>query len=236
MKIKTVIVFVSALLISHSAPAFEGRITAELTRGGTVSVLLYTVGTNYLCIEQTNTDWPHARDIVDLQTGEWMLLFPNNRTFVRLKTGGATPASPSGMPAMPPPGAGMPAMPLPPMEKIDLTATGETTNLLGLACARYEIKRRGQTMEIWATDQVAGFEPYRENQPHRFGPPLIEEHWGELLTAKNLFPLLAVLKLDNGAERLRFEVKSITPAKVTDDSGELFQPPTGYNEIQPLPF
>lgn len=37
-----------------------------------------------------------------------------------------------------------------------------------------------------------------------------------------------------GPERVRFEVKSITPEKVTDDS--LFQPPSDYNEIQPLPF
>jgi hypothetical protein len=236
MKIKSVIAAVLLFFISHAAVAFEGHITAEITGGAAVSGLLYTVGTNYLRIEQINTDRPRARNIVNLQTGEWTLLFPQNSTFVRLKSGVVTPSSPNAASAFPPPGMRMPAMPLPPTEKIELTATGETTNLLGVACARYEIKRRGQTMEVWATDQLFGFQPYRENQLHRFGPRLIDEQWGELLKAKNLFPLLAVLRIDGGAERLRFEVKSITPENVAGESEELFQPPHGYIEIQPLPF
>ena len=237
----------SCLLLS-SAFAFEGHITAKITRGAAVSGLLYTVGTNHLRIEPTQTERPHARDIVNRQTGEWTLLFPQNGTFMRMRSEAMTSSRPppargpgtalgaNPVTAMPPPGTGLPGMARPPMEKIVLTATGETTNLLGLACARYEIKRRGQTMEIWATDQVLGFQPYRESQPNRFGPQRIEEQWGDLLKAKNLFPLLAVLKFDNGAERWRFEVKSITPEKVADDSAELFQPPPGYIEIQPLPF
>jgi hypothetical protein len=44
------------------------------------------------------------------------------------------------------------------------------------------------------------------------------------------------LKFDNGAERFRFEVKSVTPQKLTDEDAKLFQPPDGYMEIQPLPF
>jgi hypothetical protein len=119
---------------------------------------------------------------------------------------------------------------------MELTARGETTNLLGLACARYEIKHRGQTMVIWATDQLFAFQPYQQGQPPRFGPRLIEQQWGELIKARKLFPLLAVLKSDDGAERLRFEVTSITPGNVPGESVELFQPPPGYIEIPPLPF
>jgi hypothetical protein len=48
--------------------------------------------------------------------------------------------------------------------------------------------------------------------------------------------LLASLRYDNGAERFRFEVQSVTPDKITDPDGKLFQPPTDYHEIQPLPF
>ena len=80
----------------------------------------------------------------------------------------------------------------------------------------------------------------------RVGPRMIEEQWGDLLKAKKLFPLLAVLRFERppapgcgvppvaGPERCRFEVKSVTPEAITDDS--LFQPPSEYQEIQRLPF
>jgi hypothetical protein len=91
-------------------------------------------------------------------------------------------------------------------------------------------------MEIWATDQLLPFQPYLANEPHRFGPRGIEEEWPELLKAKNLFPVLVVLKLENGPERLRFELKSIQPQQIDDRNGALFQPPPEYREIRPLLF
>jgi hypothetical protein len=45
--------------------------------------------------------------------------------------------------------------------------------------------------------------------------------------------LRAGLRFDEGAEHIRFEVKSVTQGKV--DQKELFQPPPDYTEI-PLPF
>ena len=128
----------------------------------------------------------------------------------------------------------MPMMPPPMMEKIELRDTGRTTNLLGFACEQYEIKQREETMEIWATDKLLPFQPWVRNQPHRFGPRMIEEQWGGLLKAKKLFPLIALLKFSNGVERLRFEVTAIQPDKFRDSS--LFQPPPDYREMEPLPF
>jgi hypothetical protein len=147
--------------------------------------------------------------------------------------------SASGMPTMP----NMPAMTTRPMplmtgmmEKMELQATGQKTNLLGFACQQYELKQRGETLEIWATDQLLPYQPYVQNQPHRFGPRGIEEQWPAMLTSRKLFPLLASLRYDHGAERFRFEVQSVTPQKLTDDDSKLFQPPAGWFEIQPLPF
>jgi hypothetical protein len=138
--------------------------------------------------------------------------------------GGAAP----GMPAMP-------MMPMPmPMEKMELNPTGQTTNLLGFACSGYEIKHRGQTMEIWATDQLLPFQLWLQNQPHRSGPRMIQDAWGDLLKAKKLFPLLAILRIDNGPERYRFEVKAIRPDHITDDDGTLFRPPANYFEARAL--
>lgn len=295
---------VSAFSLQPSALlAFEGRIHAVTTRGNQSDALLYSVGTNFLRVEMTATNWPNPVDILDRNSGELTLLFPHNRSFVRLNPAaenssmppgfpqmhgvppprvGAQPPPP-GMPAMPnglPPGIGptnvpaiparppMPAMPnmnmppgvgpssapgapamppmgggLPPMpmmamsmENIELKPTGEKTNLLGFACEQYEIKQRGETMEIWATAQLFPFQPYVQNQPHRFGPRMIEERWAELVKAKKLFPLLATLKFDNGPERFHFEVQSIVPEKLTDEDAKSFQPPDGYFEMKPLPF
>src|ERR1017187_3175153 len=259
MKIKTLITAVASFFILHSALAFEGRITAALTRGGQATPLLYTAGTNCLRVEVAASDRPNPVDLLDWPSGEMTLLFPNNRSFVRLKQGSATvPVSPVGvpptgsgepgtdtrpafnparsvpgqrpetagetpalpmpqMPAMPnmpnmpasggmpvmppmPPGGGMPAMPMMPppmmMEKMELKSTGEETNLLGFACEKYEIKQRGEVMEIWATDQLIPFQPYQQNQPHRFGLRMIEEQWGDLLKVKKLFPMLAILRFE----------------------------------------
>jgi len=271
-------------LFAASGLAFEGRITATLTRGGDVQTWLYTIGTNQLRLERAETNRPHAKNLVALDTGAVTLVFPHNRSFMRLKNRaagemplplppglmpGATtdrlpatppPIGPTNLPAVPvpppmpqlpagvgpQPGAGpgtdvmpavpMMAMPMMPMDPVELKATGETTNLLGYACVRYELKHRGEVMEIWATDQLPPFQAWLHNQPPRFGPRGIEVQWGDLLKARKLFPLLAVLKFDNDAERLRFEVRSITSEKTPDPDGKLFQPPPDYHELEPLPF
>jgi hypothetical protein len=277
MKTRTLITaFVASFLVVHSAFAFEGRITAAVTRGGQAMPLLYTAGTHCLRVDITASNRPNPVNLLDLPSGEMTLIFPNNRSFVRLKAAAENDSTaPPGFPAMPPgvgpqpqamaappaigptnfPGmsappampqmpampnmpaaGGMPAMPMM-MGQMELTATGEKTNLLGLACEKFQIKQRGETMDIWATAQLFPFQPYVQNQTHRFGPPKIEEQWGGLLTAKKLFPLLATLKHDNGAERYRFEVTAITPEKITpDDAEKLFQPPPDYREMRPLPY
>lgn len=239
MKAKTLVTAVCSCFVLHSALAFEGRITATLARGGQATLLLYTAGTNCLRVEVAASDRPNPVDLLDWASGQITLLFPNNGSFVRLK------AAAEGVSSAPP---GFPAMPAmtPMMGKIELTATGDKTNLLGFVCGKYEIKQHGELMEIWATDQLFPFQPYQQNQPHRFGPRMIEEQWGDLLKAKKLFPLLAVLRFEPpsppgtvappapGPERYRFEVKAVTPEAITDNS--LFQPPSGYQEIQPLLF
>ena len=257
------------LAVQIHAAVFEGRIHASLTRGGETEPWLYTSGTNSLRVEITGGARPNAVNILDRTSGELTLLFPHNRSFVKLKPAAENAAArPPGFPAMPvpanigptnlpglpapsampqmpamPAAGGMmpsiPAMPMMPMpgENLELKATGENTNLLGYACEKFEIKGRGEVMEIWATAALPPFQNYLRNQRPRFGPRMIEEQWGDLLAAKKLFPLRAVLKFENGgAERLRFEVKAIVPGKIEDRAGALFQPPSDYQEIQPLPF
>jgi hypothetical protein len=271
------------VIFTSSVKAFEGRITAASTQGGQTIALLYTVGTNALRLEVTGSDQPNPVDVLDRNSGELTLLFPHNRSFVRLKPVPENPAMPPGFPGMPagmPPGVGpqtqipptappanigptnlpgmpaipampqapaamgvvvpggMPAMPMMSMpgEVLELKATGDKTNLLGFACERFEIKQRGEIMEIWATDGLLPFQDYVRNQPPRFGPRMIEERWAGLLTAKKLFPLRASLRFGNGPERFRFEILSVTPQKLKPEDAPFFLPPDGYFEIQPLPF
>ena len=312
------------ILFSHSdfassAEPFEGRISATTARGGHAVPLLYTIGSNYLRVEMTDTNWPNAFDILNRNSGQITLVFPHNGTFVRLKAAADNasalppgfpalhdgvppgigpqarpypsaasampipqqlpprpgPTNLPGMPAMPalpvppgglPPGIGpqaqaptalgpsaipnmpvmprnpgmssVPGMPMMPMmtEAMALHATGEKTNLLGYPCERYDIKQRGGTMDIWATDQLLPFQVYLPNQPPSFGPAVMEEQWSKLVAARKLFPLRASLRADNGVERYRFEVQSIVPAKLTENDHKRFQPPEGYVEIQPRPF
>src|SRR6266581_5295676 len=79
-----------------SAMAFEGRINAVMTRGNETNALLYRVGTNLLRIEMTATNAPNPVDILDRKSSALTLLFPHNRSFVRLKP--AAENSPGSLP------------------------------------------------------------------------------------------------------------------------------------------
>lgn len=149
------------------------------------------------------------------------------------------------MPALPP----MPAAPhinagglpmMPPMAMmeapLELKSTELTTNLLGFACRLYELRLRGEVMEIWAAQTNVPFAPWLAHPPPRFGPRRLEEQWGTMLAGKNLFPVLAVLKLENGPELLRYQVQSVRPQKPEEQSPELFRPPSGYHFLGPPPF
>jgi hypothetical protein len=100
-----------------------------------------------------------------------------------------------------------------------------------------ELKQPGEVMVIWATDQLLPYQPWQPNPPPRFGPRMIEDQWGgELVKAKRLFPLEDTWRFENGPERLRFEVKTVTLEQIDDRDGQRFQPPAVYHELDPLPF
>jgi hypothetical protein len=126
----------------------------------------------------------------------------------------------------------MTQMPMPPDENLEMRKTGGKTEILGLACECYEIKQSGETMEIWATGQLLPFRPYVASHSSPFGPRRIEDQWPELLKSRKLFPLRAVLRFDNGVQRLRFEVKSVTPGKPAEEYGKLFRPPAEFTEMR----
>jgi hypothetical protein len=110
----------AGLHLSAGAAGFEGKIHAEGGRTGAVNGLLYTVGTNCMRVEMTDTNFPNAIDLVDLGSGQITLVQPMNHTYLRFQPnaapvvpGGRPMMMPSAPPQMPPP---QPAMPpgLPP--------------------------------------------------------------------------------------------------------------------------
>ena len=267
---------IAGIAVIHPASAFEGRITATVTRGGDTHHLLYTTGTNFLRIDCVETDHPYPSDILDTSSQEMTLVFHHNRSFVQFPLSEQNTAMPPGFPPMtpnvpqapaampasvgptnlpgatppmppmpnmpaPPAGApgmsmGMPMMPPMPMERIDLAEIGDITNILGYRCVHYKMEQRGETMDIWATDQLLPFQAYLQNQPLRRGLGRIEEQWSGLLKDKKLFPLLGSLKFPNGVETLHFEVTEIKPEEIKDQDGSLSHAPADYYQIQPLPF
>jgi hypothetical protein len=119
----------------QTAFAFEGRITATLTRGDDTQTWLYTVGTNALRLERAGTNRPHARNIVALDSGAVTLVFPHNRSFMRLKNSG-TGVSPVRFNASQTPGdqelTGETPAPLPPGRMPAATASIGPANLPGM--------------------------------------------------------------------------------------------------------
>jgi hypothetical protein len=268
---RVLITLLAALAIDiTTAFGFEGCITAATTRSGNVQTLVYTVVTNLVRIDNPDTNRPHASNIMDLDTGGTIILYPHNRSFVRLKHPdpgnlgpGSDPTTATPTLLLPnsqaiqkssttPPGlesdrlptaAGRAAMavttPLRPLrhEKIDVKLTNDTTNLLGFACTRYQLSRRAEVMDVWATDALFPFQPYIPTQPHHFGSWTLEDEWGDEMKSRKLFPLMAVSKLENGPEKMRFEVKSITSKRIKKEDAEIiFQPSVGYEEAKPLSF
>jgi hypothetical protein len=94
-------------VLTFPAFAFEGRINVSLNEGGQTNALLYTVGPEHLRIEMTATNWPNPIDIVERQSGGLTLVYPHNRSFVRVKP--VVDNASAGIPGMPTPPGGLPA-------------------------------------------------------------------------------------------------------------------------------
>ena len=100
------------LLAATNAP-FVGRITATLAQGDQSMPLLFTVGTNAVRVEITDTTRPHPVNIRDRHSEALTLVFPHNRSFVRLASAMPPPAQPgpAGMPPLPQPVPAAPGFP-----------------------------------------------------------------------------------------------------------------------------
>ena len=262
--------------VAVSGAEFEGTIATRLKAGDTVRTFRYTAGETALRLEVIGESRPTAVDLQDRATGGITLIYPHNRSFVKLPIengtaqapemppaavaamagmGAETPPGPQGLAGAPARTPGMPEMPagvgprdgagiaggipMPPMmmgAPMVLVHDKEKTNILGYTCYRYTMETRGEKWEIWATDQLMPFLNYMAIQQPKWGPIMLEKAWGTALAKEKVFPLKATLLENGGRERMRFEVTEITARKITKEEAQLFGPPEGYNQVEPLPF
>lgn len=145
------------------------------------------------------------------------------------------PGGTRGMPMMPP----MPPMPgIPGREgPTRLKKTDEVREIYGVQCTKYTMSDpREGNFEIWAADDLIPFFLLTHDAPRLRRRRELHESWPATLREKGLFPMLAILKDEDGEhEILRFEVTSFDPEKKPEDAS-LFKVPPGFHEIEPLPF
>lgn len=229
-----------AVMAASAATEFEGFISAELIQGTNRTSLRYTVHPDALRIEVAAAERPQPINLLNRKSGTLTLLFPHNRTFMRLPPGreDAPASGPGAFPAPWRPG-NLPPGSVPPMlalgERFSLRATGQETNFSGVACAQYQATSESETVEVWATDRLLPYQPYLRGQPAGFGPRGLTEQWPIELKRRGLFPLQASLRPRNGVASVQLKVHSVTAAKLTPQDLLTLQPPPGYVEIHALP-
>jgi len=123
----------------------------------------------------------------------------------------------------------------PPLDTLALKATRQTTNLLGSRVENLPFRREAKRWRFGPrTNCFRWRRIWKIRRPDSAMPD--RATMGRTTAGASLFPVLAVLKFENGRERLRYVVSTVTPQTLTDDDQKLFTPPDGYIEIEPLPL
>ena len=261
MKSWSAILFLFLAGASLVNAAFEGRIDLVTTAAGQAQNLRYRVTPNSVRVELRETNYPHPVNLLDRQTQELQLIFPANRSWISLPSAArpstmsaaaATTAIRQPLAAAPgnrmplrslPPGIGPQSPAFPPRPSVgaaeptlELHATGDRTNLCGYACERFESLQAGEILEVWATDQLVPYLPYRRSEPLRMKIQPLAERWPALLAARNLFPLRLAIHSVAGPETYRLEAREIVSGPAPTSEAGLFRPPPDYRQLAPSHF
>jgi hypothetical protein len=117
---------------------------------------------------------------------------------------------------------------------MELKATNETRVIHGYKCTMHtlSIPREGE-MSLWlpAPGLLPPFHLLLEDVPRRKERPDLLQQIPALLRERDLFPLLAELKGEDGGEILRWEVTGIAPGRLED--ADLFEVPATFYPLDP---
>lgn len=211
----------SAFLPGLEAKPFEGVVEFEIRDGRRTMPMNYAIKGSKIRfdIEESRGAGMAGASILNLETGEMIVLMPQQNMYMRLDTERL-----AGMGAEMAPGGGEPPVDL---AEDDLPKpTGETREILGHTCHQYIIKDAdGDTTEFWSAEGLGFF----FGHPQQFGsaatiPQHLRDHFGD----RGFFPLLMIQTDRRGRETMRMEAKSITPRELEDS---LFVPPANFREF-----
>ncbi len=209
------LVTVSAL----SALAFEGRVSLGFSDGkGREQVIDYAMKGALVRLEPKMKEAAGAAMIMDAAKQEMTILMPEQRMYMTMPMRGAPAAGP---------GASEP-------KNVKVEKTGRTEKILGYDCEEYVMTDRGQTTEMWVTEQLGSFMGLGGGNPMggMIGGRKAKAEgnaWEQVLKdKKGAFPLRVVGHDAKGKETFRLEAKKIEPGNVPDD---LFAPPAGFQKF-----
>lgn len=210
---------VVAAFAAVSALAFEGRVSLGITaeKGGEQVIDFLTKG-DLVRMEPKAAEAAGTAMIVNAAKQEMTILMPRERMYMAMPLRGG-PASPGG--------AEQPAQ-----GKIE--KTGRTEKILGYDCEEYVVTDKGDSTEMWITEQLGSFMGLGGGNPMggMMGGRKAKADgaaWENLLKGKKgWFPLRVVSRDGRGKEKFRLEAKKIEPGNLPDD---LFAPPADFQKF-----
>jgi hypothetical protein len=206
------------LFAAVAAPAFEGRISLGFTDGkGREQVIDYAVKGTRVRLEPKMEQAAGTAMIMDGATQEMTVLMPAQRMYMVMPMHGV--AKPGGTES--------------PTQQQKVEKTGRTEKILGYDCEEYVMSDKGQSTEMWITDQLGSFMGLSGGNPMAGlvgGKAKAEASgWEQALKGKQgAFPLRVVSRDPKGKEIFRLEAKSVKPENLGD---ELFKAPEGFQKF-----
>jgi hypothetical protein len=202
-----------------SAVAFEGRVSLAITgeKGGEQVIDFVTKG-DLVRMEPKAADAAGTAMIMNGAKQEMTILMPREHMYMVMPMRGA-PGQPNG--------SGEP-------KDVKLEKTGRTAKILGYDCEEYVMTDRGDSTEMWLTEQLGSFMGLGGGNPMggMMGGRKAKADgaaWEKLLKdKKGAFPLRIVSRDPRGKEKFRLEAKKIEPGKLSDD---LFAPPADFQKF-----
>ncbi|MBX3738234.1 MAG: DUF4412 domain-containing protein [Candidatus Didemnitutus sp.] len=201
------------------ALAFEGRVSLGFSDSkGREQVIDYAMKGALVRLEPKMKEAGGAAMIMDADKREMTILMPEQRMYMTMPLRG-TPGEGKGTPDA---------------KDVKVEKTGRTEKVLGYDCEEYVMSDRGQTTEMWITEQLGSFMGLSGANPMggMMGGRKAKTEgraWEQVLKdKKGAFPLRVVGHDAKGKETFRLEAKKIEPGNVPDD---LFTAPAGFQKF-----
>jgi hypothetical protein len=208
--------FTTSLL---AADPFEGKVTLGMKSGKEKeAVIKYMMKGQRMRMEPEVEGAQGMAMIFDVQKGEMMTLMPEQKMYMVISLKGAMEKAAKN--------AANDKMP-------ELVKTGRTDKILGYNVEEYTFTDRGNTTEMWVTDQLG---TYMGASSGGGGGGMMgrgkggaAQTWENLLKGRDgFFPLRVVTRDKKEKETFRMEAKEVQPGKVADS---MFEPPAGYQKF-----